>query len=145
MTERARVSVDNAQLVRPGSVSQPGGVESLHECLSVWRELSDTEIDSKSRLQALDRMAQAFMNFFQVHGGNFECLQDFESHLHLPRVHVSQVRSWFGVVKGFPNVDQLASVAAHGAPVHVNGSAIVTSRLLSRTTTIAALFRIPTI
>ena len=61
------------------------------------------------------------MFFLQSHGRKFERLRNFESQLHLPRIFESQVRNWFGGVKGFPKVDQLASIAAHGAPVHVNG------------------------
>ena len=29
---------------------------------------------------------------------------------------------WFGRKKGFPRVEQLAAIAEHGAPVHVEGS-----------------------
>ena len=32
-----------------------------------------------------------------------------------------QARSWVGVAKGLPNVDNLASIAVHGAPVHAYG------------------------
>ena len=59
--------------------------------------------------------------FFLSNGRKFERLREFELQLHLPRVSESQVRSWFGGVKGFPKVNQLASIAAHGAPVHVYG------------------------
>ena len=50
-------------------------------------------------------------------------MQDFESQLQLSTRNVSgfQVRSWFGVAKGFLEVDQLASIAVHGAPMHANG------------------------
>ena len=101
MTGRARDSSDSAQLVRPGlaSVCQPGGVESLHRCLTVWRDLSDTEMGIESRLQALDRMAQAFTFFPLSNGRKFERLRGFELQLHLPRVSEPQVRSWFGGVK----------------------------------------------
>ena len=48
-------------------------------------------------------------------------MQEFEFRLQLPSVSEFQLRSWFGVAKGFPKADQLASIAVHGAPVHVDG------------------------
>ena len=53
----------------------------------------------ESRLQALDRMAQAFTFFPLSNGRKFERLRGFELQLHLPRVSEPQVRSWFGGVK----------------------------------------------
>ena len=87
----------------------------------VWGELSDTDIDSESRMQALDDMAQAFVNFFQLRGRKFERMQEFKFRSQLPSVSEFQLRSWFGVAKGFPKIDQLASIAVHGAPVHADG------------------------
>ena len=84
-------SADNTQLVRLGlsSVSQSDGGESLHWYWTVWGELSDTEIDSGSQLQTLDRMALAFMHLFQVCDRKFECMQDFDSQLQLPNAYES--------------------------------------------------------
>ena len=122
-TERARVSADDAQFVRPrlASFSQPGEVESLNRCSMVWGKLSDTDIHSECQMQALDGMAQAFMNFFQLRGRKLERMQQFEFRLQLPSVSEFRVRSWFGEANGFPIVDQLASIAVHGTPVHVDG------------------------
>ena len=122
-TERARVPADDAQFVRPrlASFSQPGEVKSLNRCSMVWGKLLDTDIDSECQMQALDRMAQAFMNLFQLRGRKLERMQEFEFWLQLPSVPEFQVRSWFGVAKGFPKLDQLASIAVHRTPVHVDG------------------------
>ena len=34
----------------------------------------------------------------------------------------ARIRFWFGRKKGFPRVEQLAAIAEHGAPVHVEWS-----------------------
>ena len=83
-------------------------------------------------------MAQALINFFHLHGRMFERMQEFELRLQLPSVSEFQPRSWFGVTKGFPKVDQLAGIAVHGAPVHVDGFGDTTSKPLPRTTITAA-------
>ena len=57
---------------------------------------------------------------FQVRGGKFERVQDVESQLQLRSVSESQVRSWFGVAKGFHEVGQLTSFAVNGTPSDVN-------------------------
>ena len=88
----------------------------------MWGKLSKTKINSESELQMLDRMALAFMVFFQARGRKFERMQEVECQVQLPGVSESPVRSWFGVANGSPKVDQLASIAVHVAPVHVNGS-----------------------
>ena len=49
-------------------------------------------------------------------------MQAIETALDVPRVKAARIRFWFGRKKGFPRVEQLAAIAEHGAPVHVEGS-----------------------
>ena len=49
-------------------------------------------------------------------------MQAIETALDVPRVKAARIRFWFERKKGFPRVEQLAAIAEHGAPVHVEGS-----------------------
>ena len=49
-------------------------------------------------------------------------MQAIETALNVRRVKAARIRFWFGRKKGFPRVEQLAAIAEHGAPVHVEGS-----------------------
>lgn len=81
------------------SVSRPGGVDSLHRCITVWGEWSDTESDNKPKLQMSGRMDQSVVVFFQDCGRTFERMQEFGSLLQMPSASESQIRSWLGVAK----------------------------------------------
>ena len=50
-------------------------------------------------MQALDGMAHAFMNCFQLRGRKFERMQEFDFGLQLPSVLEFQARSWVVVAK----------------------------------------------
>ena len=67
-------------------------------------------------------MAQSHIQYFRASGSRAECMQVIETVLDFPRVKAARIRFWFGRKKGFPRVAQLADIAEHGAPVHVDGS-----------------------
>lgn len=48
-------------------------------------------------------------------------MQAVEPALKVPRVSASFIRFWFGRRTGFPEVEQLASIAENGPPVAVEG------------------------
>ena len=78
------------------------------------------EIDSELRLQALHRMAQAFFVFLQTIDGRLSACRRLSYTCRCPELPRLKIQRCFGDVKGFPDVDQLACIAARGAPVHVN-------------------------
>ena len=49
-------------------------------------------------------------------------MQAIETALDVPRVKAARIRFWFERKKGFHRVEQLAAIAEHGGPVHVEGS-----------------------
>ena len=77
---------------------------------------------SASRLEIMGRVAQSYIQYFRASGSRAECMQAIEIALDVPRVKAARIRFWFGRKKGFPRVEQLAAIAEHGAPVHVEGS-----------------------
>ena len=70
----------------------------------------------------MSRVAQRYIKYFRASGSRFGCMQAIETALDVPRVKAARIRFWFGRKKGFPGVEQLAAIAEHGAPVHVEGS-----------------------
>ena len=62
------------------------------------------------------------MQYFRASGSRTGCMQANETALDFPRVKAARIRFWFGREKGFPRAEQLAAIAEHGAPVHVEGS-----------------------
>ena len=77
---------------------------------------------SASQLEFLGRLAQSYIQYSRASGSRAECLQVIETALDVPRVKAARVRFWFGRKKAFSRVEQLAAIAEHGAPVHVDGS-----------------------
>ena len=58
-----------------------------------------------------------------------ECTEAIEVAPDVPRVRAARIQCWFGRVKGFPGVEQLAAIAERGAPVHVAGDTDVNAAL----------------
>ena len=56
-------------------------------------------------------------------------MQAIETALDVARVKAARIHFWFGRKKGFPRVEQLAAIAEHGAPVHVEGRADIGAAL----------------
>ena len=77
---------------------------------------------SASRLEIMGQVAQSYIQYFPASGSRADCMQAIETALDVPCVKVARIRFWFGRKKGFPRVAQLADIAEHGAPVHVDGS-----------------------
>ena len=77
---------------------------------------------SASRLEIMGRVAQSYIQYFRASGSRAECMQAIETAVDVPRVKAARIRFWFGRKIGFPRVAQLAAIAEHGAPVHVDGS-----------------------
>ena len=123
MADRAAATWKEAPLVRPGSasVSREGVGGFLKRCLETWKELSVVEGTSESLTRILGGVAEAYFSFFQENGRSFECMRDVDAALPLHRLNPSLIRTWFGDIKGFPEIDQLVHIAEHGAPVHVDG------------------------
>ena len=69
------------------------------------------------------------MQYFRASGSGVGCMGAIETALEVPRVRAAQILFWFGRVKGFPGVGQLAAVAERGAPVHVVGNTDVGAAL----------------
>ena len=76
---------------------------------------------SASRLEVMGRVAQSYMQYFRANGSRPECMQAIEAAIYVPRVKEARIRFWFGRKRGFPRVAQLAAIAEHGAPVHIDG------------------------
>ena len=70
----------------------------------------------------MGRVAQSYIQYFRASGSRAEYMQAIETALDVPRVKAAKIRFWFGRKRGFPRVAQLAAIAEHGAPVHVDGS-----------------------
>ena len=56
-------------------------------------------------------------------------MQAIETTLDVPCAKAARIRFWFGRMKGFPRVEQLADIAEHGAPVHVEWSTDIVAAL----------------
>ena len=69
----------------------------------------------------MGQVAQRYIHFFRASGSRFQFMQTIETALDVPRVKAARIRFWFGRQKGFPGVEQLAAIAEHGTPVHVEG------------------------
>ena len=95
----------------------------FNRCVSLLRDMPRVVSHSRaSRLDIMDRVAQSYIQYFRASGSRIGCMQVIETALDVPRVKAAWIRFWFGRKKGFPRVEQLAAIAAHGAPVHVEGS-----------------------
>ena len=66
----------------------------------------------------MGRVVQRYLKYFRASGGRFQCMRTVGTALDVPRVKAARIRFWFGR-KGFSRVEQLAGIADHGAPVHV--------------------------
>ena len=56
-------------------------------------------------------------------------MQAIETALDVARVKAARIHFWFGRKKGFPRVEQLAAIAEHGSPVHVEGGTDICAAL----------------
>ena len=72
----------------------------------------------------MGRVAQSYIQYFRASSSRIGCMQAIETALDVPRVKKARIRFWFGRNKGFSRVEQLAAIAEHGAPVHVEGSTV---------------------
>ena len=70
----------------------------------------------------MGRVAQSHIQYFRASGSRAECMQAMETALDVPRVKAAMIRFWFGRKRRLPRVAQLAAIAEHGTPVHVEGS-----------------------
>lgn len=104
-------------------VSQSGGVENLSRGLVILRKLSDTsaELDSESRLQELDRTAQAFMSFCRFTMEGSGACRSLSTLCATSSCHVSNLEVVWGRSRISRYVDKLVCIAAKAAPVYVNG------------------------
>ena len=95
----------------------------FNRCVSLLRDMPRVVSHScASRLECMGRLAQSYIQYFRAGGSRTECMQAIETTLDVPCVKAARIRFWFGRMKGFPRVEQLADIAEHGAPVHVDGS-----------------------
>ena len=58
------------------------------------------EYDSVSRVEILQQVAQAYIQYFRASGSRFECMEAIEVALDVPRVRAARIIFWFGRVKG---------------------------------------------
>ena len=56
-------------------------------------------------------------------------MQAIETALDVPRLKAARIRFGLGRKKAFPRVEQLAAIAEHGSPVHVEGSTDIVAAL----------------
>ena len=95
----------------------------FNRCVSLLRDMPRVvSHSSASRFEIMGRVAQSYIQYFRASGSRIGCMQAIETVLDVPRVKATRIRFWFGRRKGFPRVEQLAAIAEHGAPVHVEGS-----------------------
>ena len=122
---RTGAAARGAQTVRQGSASvESPSVTSIffNRCVSLLRDMPRVvSHSSASRLEFMGRVAQSYIQYFRGSGSRPECMQAIETALDVPRVKAARIRFWFRRKRGFPRVE-LAAIAEHGAPVHVEGS-----------------------
>lgn len=100
--------------------SARGAAARLMECEVALRRLS-LATDSKSTLHAIRGIAEKSWEFLVANEGRFECMRDTLRTLPVPKVDGDQIRSWFGDVKRFPDIDLFVDIVTKGAPVAVEG------------------------
>lgn len=115
----------------PGSVPRrpSEGTVSRYRCILAIRELPRACSDDRQRALALNSVARLCWQFVRGKGSKFSALQLVEAGLSLPRISASRKRFWFGRVKGFTRVEQLAEVVDNGVPVRVLGQADISVAL----------------
>ena len=62
------------------------------------------EYDSVPRVDILQQVSQAYIQYFRASGSRFECMEAIEVALDVPRVRVGRILFWFRRVEGFPGV-----------------------------------------
>ena len=123
---RTGAAARGAPTVRQGSASvESPGVTNIffNRCVSLLRDMPRVVSHScASRLEFMGRVKQSSIQYFRAGGSRPECMQAIETALDVPCVKEARIRFWLGRRKGSPRVAQLAAIAEHGAPVHVEGS-----------------------
>ena len=126
---RTGAAARDAQTLRPesASVESPGVTSILFDrCASLLHDIPRVvSHSSTSRLEIMGRVAQSYIQYFRASGSRAGCMQAIETALNVRRVKAARIRFWFGRKKGFPRVEQLAAIAEHGAPVHVEGLSLI--------------------
>ena len=110
---------------QPGTAPsmRKGVTACLNECAVSLQQLSDGD-DFTTKVSSLRAVADASLQYLQVHGCRFERMLDTLQFLPIPHVDAESVRQWFGAVKDFPDSELLVQIISRGAPVPVSGQGL---------------------